>query len=123
MSSIDNPMVFALDKETGELLAFASPLEAPAHCKPIDVKDGFWLFFAEDGSPLEAWFEDPAGADHSPEAPGDFALERAMSGLWLQERLDRVTAVNGCGFTTLEGVAQALKENRLKRVIADRRRA
>jgi len=116
-------MVFALDKDSGELLALPSPLDAPAHCKPIDVKDGYWLFFAEDGSPLEAWFDDPAAAEVSPEAPGEFALERAMSGLWLQERLDRVTAVKGCGLTTLEAVAETLKANRAKRVMADRRRA
>ena len=116
-------MVFALDNENGELVVLASPLDAPAHCEPIDVKDGFWLFFAEDGSPLEAWFEDPAGAEDSPDAPGEFALERAMSGLWLQERLDQVTAVSGCGLATVEAVAETLKQNRLKRVMADRRRA
>jgi hypothetical protein len=116
-------MVFALDKENGELLVLPSPVDAPAHCKPIDVKDGFWLFFAEDGSPLEPCFEDPAHADESPDAPGAFALERAMSGLWLQERLEQVTAVKGCGFTTVEAVAETLKLNRMKRVMADRRRA
>jgi hypothetical protein len=116
-------MVFALDNESGELVVLASPLEAPGRCKPIDVKDGFWLFFAEDGSPLEAWFEDPAGSDDSPASPGEFALERAMSGLWLQERLDQVTAVRGGGLTTVEAVAETLKQNRSKRVMADRRRA
>jgi hypothetical protein len=116
-------MVFALDTDNGELLVLESPIEAPAHCKPIDVKDGFWLFFAEDGSPLEAWFEDPAAADVSPDAPGVFALDRAMSGRWLQERLDEVTAVKGCGLATVEAVAETLKANRLKRVMADRRRA
>jgi hypothetical protein len=116
-------MVFALDKDNGELLALESPLDAPARCKPIDVKDGYWLFFAEDGSPLEAWFEDPTVADESPETLGEFALERAVSGRWLQERLDEVTAVKGCGLATVEAVAETLKANRAKRVIADRRRA
>jgi hypothetical protein len=116
-------MVFALDKDSGELLALPSPLDAPAHCKPIDVKDGYWLFFAEDGSPLEPWFEDPAAAEVTPEALGEFALERAMSGLWLQERLDQVSSVKGCGLATLEAVAETLKANRAKRVMADRRRA
>jgi hypothetical protein len=116
-------MVFALDKDNGELLALPSPLDAPAHCKPIDVKDGYWLFFAEDGSPLEAWFDDPTVADESPAALGDFALERAMSGRWLQERLEEVTAVKGCGLATVEAVAETLKLNRSKRVMADRRRA
>jgi hypothetical protein len=116
-------MVFAFDKENGELLVLASPIDAPALCKPIDVKDGFWLFFAEDGSPLEPWFEDPAHADESPDAQGQFALERGMSGRWLQERLEQVTTVKGCGLTTVEAVAETLKANRLKRLMADRRRA
>ena len=47
-------MVFALDKDDGGLFAFPSAAEAAAHCKGIDVEDGFWRFFAEDGSPLEA---------------------------------------------------------------------
>jgi hypothetical protein len=46
-----------------------------------------------------------------------------MSGRWLQERLDDVTAVRGCGLATVEAVADTLKVNRMKRVMADRRRA
>ena len=116
-------MMFALDKDSGELLVLSSPLDAPRHCKPIDVKDGYWLFFADDGSPLEAWFDDPAGPDDSAQAPGDFALERGISGLWLQERLDQVSAVKGCGFTAVVGVAEILRLNRSKRVMAARRRS
>ena len=52
-------MVFALDTDDGGLLVFPTTAEAAAHCKGIDVKDGFWRFFAEDGSPLEARFEGP----------------------------------------------------------------
>ena len=50
-------MLFALDTDDGGLLAFPTTAEAVTHCKGIDVKDGFWLFYAEDGSPLEARFE------------------------------------------------------------------
>jgi hypothetical protein len=105
-------MVFALDNETGEVLALSSPIEAPGRCKPIDVQDGFWLFFAEDGSPLEARF-DPADAPD--ELPGSFSLERAMSGRWLQERLDQVETVAGCGLDSIEGLVELLKINRGKR--------
>lgn len=108
-------MVFALDRDSGALLALASALEAAAHCKAIDVKDGYWLFFAEDGSPLEARFEHPDGADDAVEGPGPFSLQRAMSGLWLQERLDKVATVTGCGLATLEDLAEILKINRGKR--------
>jgi hypothetical protein len=107
-------MVFALDKESGELLVLSSPIEAETHCKPIDVKDGFWLFFAEDGSPLEARFENPSVPDDVIH-PGRFSLERPMSGLWLQERLERVGNVSGCGLSTKEEVLDTLRANRAKR--------
>ena len=106
-------MVFTLDKETGEALALSSPVEAPGRCKPIDVQDGYWLFFAEDGSPLEARFD---LADDPDEPPGPYSLERAMSGLWLQERLHQVRTVAGCGLSNVEGLAELLKINRGKRI-------
>ena len=106
-------MVFALDKETGEVIALSSPVDAPARCKPVDVQDGFWLFFADDGSPLEARFDPADGPD---ELPGPFSLERAMSGLWLQERLEQVRTVHGPGLDTVEGLAELLKINRGRRV-------
>ncbi len=80
-------MVFALDTDDGGLLAFPNTAEAAAHCKGIDVKDGFWLFFAEDGSPLEARFERLNQAGDSALISGVYILQRAMSGLWLQASL------------------------------------
>ena len=106
-------MIFAFDKDSGEVLALASPLEAAAHCKPIDVKDGFWLFFADDGSPLEPRFDHP----EDPMDPGQYTLERAMSGLWLQERIGKVAAVAGGGLATVEDLVEALKVNRSRRVV------
>jgi hypothetical protein len=103
-------MVFALDKDDGVLHALPSSAEAATHCKGVDVQDGFWLFFAEDGSPLEARFE-PEDSD-----PGAYTLQRAMSGLWLQERLDQVASVRGCGLTTIAELVETLKINRGKRV-------
>ena len=108
-------MVFALDNETGEVLALSSPVEAPGRCKPIDVQDGFWRFFAEDGSPLEPRF-DPA--DDPDELPGPFSLERAVSGLWLQERIERIRSVEGCGLDSVEGLVELLRINRGKRAAA-----
>jgi hypothetical protein len=106
-------MLFALDKDTGEVLALSSPIEAPDRCKPIDVQDGFWLFFADDGSPLEARF-DPS--DDPDEIPGPYSLERAMSGRWLQERFDEIRTVSGGGLSTVDGLAELLRINRGKRV-------
>lgn len=111
-------MLFALDKDTGAVLALSSPLEAESHCKPVDVQDGFWLFFADDGSPLEARFDIPDDPD---DLPGPYSLERAMSGRWLQERLEDVTSVSGCGLSTVEGLAERLKINRGSRIPGIRR--
>jgi hypothetical protein len=105
-------MLFAFDKDNGALLALPSPLEALMHCKAVDVKDGYWLFFDDDGSPLEPRF-DPAEDDEL--GPGPYTLERAMGGLWLQERIKRVTSVRGCGIGTLADLDETLRINRGKR--------
>jgi len=107
-------MVFALDSDDGGLLVFASADEAAAHCKAIDVEDGFWRFFADDGSPLEARFERPAKAGDV--IAGPYSLQRAMSGRWLQELLPQVVKVGGCGLTTVAQLEETLKINRGKRI-------
>jgi hypothetical protein len=112
-------MVFALDKDDGRLLAFPSAAEAAAHCKAIDVEDGFWRFFAEDGSPLEARFERLSEPGNASAVSAAYTLQRAMSGLWLQERLAQVAAVSGCGLTTVAELVETLKINRGKRVTRD----
>lgn len=111
-------MVFALDRDNGELLAFSSPVEIDAQCKRIDVRDGFWLFFDEDGSPLEARFEHADQSEDSVDFPGAYTLHRPMSGLWLQERLARIVTVKGCGLATVEDLVETLKMNRGKRAAA-----
>ena len=116
-------MVFAWDKDNGGLLAFPSVVEAAAHCKGVDVQDGYWLFFSDDGSPLEAWFDRP-NLPESPEAVSyAYTLQRAMSGRWLQERLDQVASIKGCGLTNLAELTETLKINRGKRVMANARPA
>jgi hypothetical protein len=99
--------MFALSPSDGRLLAFASTDEAEAYCEGADVEKGTWLFFSEDGSPLEARFRRPAN--------GTYVLQRAVSGLWLQERLEQVRSVEGCGLKTLPAVVELLKVNRGKR--------
>ncbi len=106
-------MLFAYDKDSSAVLALASPLEASTRCKAVDVQDGYWLFYDDDGSPLMARF-DPL--EESDLGPGDFTLERALSGLWLQERLSKVTSVNGCGLASVADLDEMLKINRSKRL-------
>jgi hypothetical protein len=107
-------MVLALDTDDGGLLAFPFADEAAAHCKAIDVHDGFWKFFADDGSPLEARFERPT--EPGDVVTGPYTLQRAMSGRWLQELLAQVVKVGGCGLTTVAELEETLKINRGKRI-------
>jgi hypothetical protein len=113
-------MVFALDTENGGLLVFPAAAEAAAHCKGIDVKDGFWLFFSDDGSPLEARFERLNHPGDSAPSVGSYTLQRPMSGRWLQERLSQVVKVDGCGLGTVTELVETLRVNRAKRADRDR---
>jgi len=108
-------VVFALGDD-GVLTAFPSAQDAEAHCEAIDVGDGVWLFFADDGSPLEARFERPNRVWGLLKVAGTYKLQRALSGRWLQERLDQVKGVQGGGLTTIEDLVETLKVNRSKRV-------
>lgn len=114
-------MVLVLDKDDGWLRVFASAAEAYAQCKGVDVRDGYWLFFADDGSPLEARFEHPDVARGSAPVAHAFALQRAMSGRWLQERLDQVRTVSGGGLSSADDLAEMLKINRSKRIAPQKR--
>ena len=107
-------MVFALATDDGALMAFPSAREAEAYCEGIDVEDGVWLLFAEDGSPLEARFERPNRRGPFT-VSGTYLLQRALSGRWLQERLAQVRTVEGCGLTTIAQIVEVLKLNRGKR--------
>jgi hypothetical protein len=109
-------MVFALTTVPGGLVAFPSVTEATSHCKGIAVKEGKWFFFSDDGSPLDAKFEHPTPKGQPLAGSGAYTLQRAMSGLWLQERLAQVKSVEGCGLTSLPEVVELLKINRSKRV-------
>jgi hypothetical protein len=109
-------MIFALLIDNGGLQAFSSATDAASHCKGLAVRDGEWYFFSDDGSPLDAKFERPTPKGQPLAGSGTYTLQRAMSGLWLQERLAQVKSVKGCGLATLPEVVELLKVNRSKRV-------
>jgi hypothetical protein len=111
-------VIFALPRNEKGLLALSSADEAAARCKGIDVRAAKWLFFSEDGSPLEARFEPVAPRGKSKANPDAYVLRRAMSGLWLQERLEQVERVEGCGLSTVAQLVELLKINRGKRAAA-----
>lgn len=115
MTSPASPVVFALDTDNGSLRAFESAQAAAAHCKGVDVHDGYWRFFADDGSPLEARFERPAAAETG-DLVSNYTLQRAMSGLWLQERLAQVSSVAGCELASIDELEEILRRNRGKRI-------
>jgi len=111
---MEKHMVFALAGKSGELLAFASAVDASLRCKGTDVRNKAWLFFADDGSPLEARFERPGGP--ASDLSDVYTLQRAMSGLWLQERLPQIRKVEGCGLASVAELVELLKINRSKRI-------
>ena len=107
-------MVYALDKDNGSLLAFPSAAAASAHCKGVDVEDGYWLFFSQDGTPLEARFERGNQAANPGAVVGTYTLQRAVSGRWLQELLAQVRTVEGCGITTIAELLETWKNDHRK---------
>lgn len=111
-------MIFALAKKEGRLLAFASAADATSRCREADVREGLWLFFSDDGSPLEARFAPPPKRGGSKAASSAYTLQRALSGLWLQERPTQVKRVEGCGPASVAELVELLKINRGKRAAA-----
>jgi hypothetical protein len=109
-------MVFALAKGNGGLLAFPAAGDAAAHCSAMEVRAGAWLFFSDDGSPLEARFDPPDPRRAPAESVSAYILQRAMAGLWLQERLAQVKRVEGCGLASVAELVELLKVNRSKRI-------
>lgn len=108
-------MMFALAREGGGLTAFPSEQDAEAYCEGLDVEDGAWAFFADDGSPLEARFVRPNRRGPFT-VSGTYKLHRALSGRWLQEYLPQLKSVEGCGLVDIADLEETLKINRSKRI-------
>jgi hypothetical protein len=53
-------MVFAFATDDKTLMVFPDERAAIGYCEGWDVSEGGWLFFAADGSPMEAVFSSPA---------------------------------------------------------------
>lgn len=98
----------------GVLTAYPSAEAAESRFDGLEVEDRAWLFFAADGSPLEARFTRPNRRGAFTVA-GVFKLQPALSGKWLQERLEDVKTLAGCDVETVEALADLLQDNRRKR--------
>lgn len=53
------PLIFALAKDEGTLMVFDNEESAVAYCEGIDVEEGGWQFWDEDGVSLTAEFLTP----------------------------------------------------------------
>lgn len=47
-------MIFAFATDEKTLMVFPNERDAISYCEGWDVLEGIWLFFAADGSPMEA---------------------------------------------------------------------
>ena len=92
-------MIYAFATDDCSLNVFASEAEAIAYCEGIDVSQGNWLFFGNDGGSLEAHFETPASQAAMFVSNGSYLLLRAGSASPsdLIALLPRVTSVEGQG--------------------------
>jgi hypothetical protein len=52
-------MIFAVETEERALRAFASEADAISACEGLDVEAAVWLFWSNDGTPLEPVFTVP----------------------------------------------------------------
>ena len=93
-------MVFAIATDDWGLMAFPSFSEAVAYCERIDVEAGGWLFFAGDGTPLEARFSKPTS--------GPYFLRPTSVGKSLKEHLASVRSVEGQGLSSVADVTRVL---------------
>ena len=101
-------MIFALSTDDRTLSVFATAAEAIGYCEGIDVEDGIWLFFANDGTPLEPRFTQPNRRGRILVRSGTYILEPASAGVHLCDAIEGVAAVEGSGMSSLEDVRRHL---------------
>jgi hypothetical protein len=97
-------VIFALATDDRGLTAFPGKLEAIAYCEGVDVRDGGWLFFASDGSPLVPRFAKPQANGFFAVPDDRYVLEGAAEGLYLRDVVGTVTYVEGCGLQSIGDV-------------------
>jgi hypothetical protein len=105
-------MVYALANDDGSLFGFPNADAAVAHCEGIDVADGVWSFFAEDGSPIAPNFVRPAIRYRFSVDSGSYVLGAAAPGPWLHERLADITSIQGAGVANVVELEEHLKRHR-----------
>lgn len=87
-------MIFALATDEMNLLVFPASQEATACCEGIDVEAGVWLFWNEDGLPLQPDFLTPNRDGRLSVVSGIYRLIPAPSGRTLAEILGDIRAMD-----------------------------
>ncbi len=102
-------MIFGFTTDDRTLHVFPGEAQAIADAEGVDVEDGLWLFFGQDGTPLEPVFTKPNKKGKIMVQSGVYHLQRAMSKrpAALLDLLPRVAAVRG-ELTSVEAVRQLL---------------
>lgn len=105
-------MILAFTTDDRTLHVFPNEAEATAYAEGIDVEDGLWLFFSQDGGPLEAVFTTPNKRGWLTVGSGAYRLQRASSkqGAHLTDLLPRVEAVAG-ELSSVEPVRELLTKS------------
>jgi hypothetical protein len=90
-------MIFAVETEERTLQAFATDAEAIAACEGLDVEAAVWLFWSNDGSPLEPFFTVPNKRGLFTVKNGVYHLEPAgdLHHAHLSEAVDEVLNFEG----------------------------
>jgi hypothetical protein len=104
-------MVFALAKDDRTLKVFATEADAISYCEGIDVEEGGWLFFANDGLPLEPHFSHPSRRGTWTVTSGIYSLRPSSIRVnpTLRDRLHEVVSVDGIpGISTIADVERLL---------------
>jgi len=86
-------MIFVLATDEKTLLVFPALEDAIAYCEGIDVEAGAWLFWSENGLPLQAEFLAPNQRDGFSVASGVYRLLPAQSGAPLVDLLGGVRSM------------------------------
>jgi hypothetical protein len=108
-------MVFALDKDDGGLRAFPRPSMPRRIARAWTSATGSGSSSPTTARPSRRFRGTGASRGPAP-ATHAFAWQRAMSGRWLQERVDQVRTVSGAGSASVEDLVETLKVNRGKRI-------
>lgn len=90
-------MIFAFATDEKTLMVFPTERDAISFCEGWDVSEGGWLFFAADGSPMEAVFSEPASKSGWVISHGRYSLRPIATSekTQLLALLPQVAAVEG----------------------------